>query len=198
METTKPKFTRINQDDVVFFQCDIQVKMAKLIPNLETVAHNASRLAKAAKIFNIPIIVTEQYIKAFGETYPEITSEYPVDQKSYEKTVFSMLTEEVEGDLSKLGVSTVVLYGIEAHVCIQQTALDLLEKGYNVFVLTDTLLSSREIERSTAIVRMTQAGVQMTTLESALFEIMKSSKHEEFKNILEIVKDVPKGCISKL
>mmetsp|Transcript_16022 Transcript_16022/g.15741 ORF Transcript_16022/g.15741 Transcript_16022/m.15741 type:complete len:91 (-) Transcript_16022:237-509(-) len=90
--------------------------MAKLVPNLETVAHNASRLAKAAKIFNIPIIVTEQYIKAFGETYPEITSEYPVDQKSYEKTIFSMLTEEVEADLRKLGVSTVVLYGIEAHV----------------------------------------------------------------------------------
>eukprot|EP00343_Euplotes_focardii_P007723 CAMPEP_0205819634 /NCGR_PEP_ID=MMETSP0206-20130828/2095_1 /ASSEMBLY_ACC=CAM_ASM_000279 /TAXON_ID=36767 /ORGANISM="Euplotes focardii, Strain TN1" /LENGTH=172 /DNA_ID=CAMNT_0053113469 /DNA_START=78 /DNA_END=596 /DNA_ORIENTATION=- len=172
--------------------------MAKLIKDLPIVAKNASRLAKAAKIFGIPLIVTEQYIKAFGETYKDIVDEYPEGTKSYEKSIFSMMTEEVTEQLQGFKVSTVVLYGIEAHVCIQQTALDLIEMGYNVFLLTDTVSSSRELERSTAIVRMTQAGVQMTTLESVLFEILGHSKHEKFKSILEIVKDVPDTPLSKL
>ena len=124
--------------------------------------------------------------------------EYPEGTNSYEKSLFSMMTEEVKAELSTYNVSTVVLYGIEAHVCIQQTALDLLELGYNVFILTDTILSSRELERSTAILRLTQAGVQMTTLESLLFELMKHSKHPEFKNVLEIVKDLPEQTLSKL
>ena len=144
-------------------------------------------------------IVTEQYVKAFGETYKEITDEYPEGTQIFEKSLFSMMTEEVQELLKSFGKNTVVLYGIEAHVCIQQTCLDLLEMGYNVFVLTDCISSSRELERSTAILRMAQAGAQMTTLESILFEIMRHSKHESFKQILnEVVKDLPETPLSKL
>ena len=143
--------------------------------------------------------MTEQYVKAFGETYQEITDEYPEGTQVYEKSLFSMMTEEVQQHLKTFVKSTVVLYGIEAHVCIQQTCLDLLEMGYNVFVLTDCISSSRELERSTAILRMTQAGAQMTTLESILFEMMRHSKHECFKQILnDIVKDLPEAPLSKL
>ena len=143
--------------------------------------------------------MTEQYVKAFGETYQEITDEYPEGTQVYEKSLFSMMTEEVQQHLKTFAKSTVVLYGIEAHVCIQQTCLDLLEMGYNVFVLTDCISSSRELERSTAILRMTQAGAQMTTLESILFEMMRHSKHECFKQILnDIVKDLPEAPLSKL
>lgn len=137
-------------------------------------------------------------MKAFGETYQEIVDYYPEGTKPIEKTLFSMMVPEIQEQLTNSKVSTVVLYGIEAHVCIQQTALDLLEQGYHVFVLTDTLSASRELERSTAILRMTQAGVQMTTLESLLFELMRHAKHQSFKDVLNIVKDLPETPLSKL
>ena len=143
--------------------------------------------------------MTEQYLKAFGETYKEIVDAYPEGTNAYEKTIFSMLTDDVKKELNGYKKSTAVLYGIEAHVCIQQTCLDLLEEGYNVFVLTDCISSSRELERSTAIVRMTQAGAQMTTLESLMFEMMRHSKHPSFKTILDdVVKDLPENPLSKL
>jgi nicotinamidase-related amidase len=126
-------------------------------------------------------------------------SEYPEGTNIYEKSLFSMVTEEVKNELEAYKKSTIVLYGIEAHVCIQQTCLDLIDLGYNVFVLTDCISSSREIERSTAILRMSQTGAQMTTLESAIFEIMRHSKHESFKELLsEVIKDTPDAPLSKL
>ena len=104
-----------------------------------------------------------------------------------------MITDEVEQYFDSLKCDTAVLYGIEAHVCIQQTALDLAAKGVNVHLITDCVSSSDQHKRDTALQRMLQAGIHFITLESCAFEIMRTCIHKDFKTILkEVVKDTPK------
>ena len=103
-----------------------------------------------------------------------------------------MMTEEVQAYFDTLGKKSAILYGIEAHVCIQQTALDLLDSGVDVHLVTDWCSSSDSHKRDTAIERMIQAGALPTTVESLAFEIMRACTHPEFKNILKhVVKDAP-------
>ena len=112
-------FSRLTPKDCVFLECDIQEKMKPLIKNFETVAHNAKRLAQVAKILEIPLIITKQTPKTFGDLIPEIIKEYSETAKIFEKTEFSMLEEPVLGYLTSLERKKVVLYGIEAHVCVR-------------------------------------------------------------------------------
>lgn len=101
--------------------------------------------------------------------------------------------------LQTLQKSQVVLYGVETHVCVLQTAFDLLDKGYDVWVLTDWVSSSRELERTTALTRLLDVGVQYSTLESCLFEMIQNSKDEHFKTVLnEVVKDLPEDPFTTL
>lgn len=106
-----------------------------------------------------------------------------------DKTYFSMLTENVERQLLQSGWNSVILCGIEAHVCILQTCLDLLERGVDVHVVVDAVSSQYPLDRSVALERMAQAGAYMTTMESIVFQLAKDSKHAHFKSISGLVKD---------
>lgn len=158
----------------------------------------ANRIVKAGNILDIPVIVTEQYPKGLGSTVPEIDVS---NAKVFPKTKFSMVIPEVEDILKgHPDRKSVILVGIEAQVCIQQTTLDLLEKGYDVHVLADGVSSRTQVDRLFAIERLRGCGAFITTSEAALFELMGDSKHPKFKEIQNLVKtSAPdSGLLTKL
>eukprot|EP01080_Neovahlkampfia_damariscottae_P001798 gene1798-940_t len=179
------KFGRLVKDNVAFFACDIQKNFMKIMPQAESVIFVGKQLTKASRILNTPIFITEQYPKYFGNTEPEITDELQ-NPKIYHKMKFSMLTEELEKDLITSGRKQIVLFGIEAHVCILQTSLELMEKGYEVHLAADGVASQRQFDRSVAFDRLKQSGAFISTYESILFQIVRDAKNENFKEISKL------------
>ncbi|KAI7904268.1 Isochorismatase-like protein [Cokeromyces recurvatus] len=144
-------------------------------------------MIKASNLLDMPVIVTEQYPKAFGKTVSELNiSDAAV---CLEKTKFSMYLPEVVDVLKKNNTKSVLLLGIESHVCVLQTALDLLENNYDVHVIVDGVSSQNYPEIEIAIARMRSAGAIITTSESVLFQLVQDAKHEKFKGISAIVKE---------
>ena len=186
------KLSRLLPSNWVFLQCDIQTRFDNVIHKMPIIIKNTERMARTAKILKIPMIATEQNSKSFGHTYDSIMKEHTSDVKLFEKSTFSMMNDEVLHHFMSFKRDTAVLYGIEAHVCVQQTALDLIEMGMNVHLITDWASSSDAHKRATALKRMFIAGVHMTTLESCIFELMRTSEHIAFRTMLkEVIKDVP-------
>jgi len=142
-------------------ECDIQVKLAKHIKGYEAVALNAARLAQVAKIMNIPVIATEQ--KNFGAIDPLITAHHHEGVKHFVKSTFSMLDGNVLPYFESLKRNQVVLYGAETHVCVKQTALDLLERNYDVHLVVDAVSSMNYHDRNIGLESMRDAGVTITS-----------------------------------
>ncbi|KAK9841914.1 hypothetical protein WJX84_006114 [Apatococcus fuscideae] len=142
---------------------------------MPAVIDSSQRLVKAFQVLNIPVLVTEQYPKALGHTVEEIKSLLPDQSCIFEKTKFSMLVQGLDAKL-KADRKQVVLVGIEAHVCVTQTALELMEDGYEVHVVTDAVSSSRLGDRATAIQRMMQSGAFAVTSEMVMFQLCESAK----------------------
>jgi len=141
-------------------------------------------LSIASQKLGIPLIVTRQYPKAFGPIVPEIDISHA---KAYDKTKFSMLIPEIAQQLAN--TESVVLFGIEAHVCVLQTALDLLVEGKDVHLVIDGTSSQRQYDRLAAFSRLkNQPGVFLTTCESLLFQLLGDASHPTFKEISNIVK----------
>ena len=157
------KIARVLSTDCVFFECDIQEKMRKLIKNFDTVAHNAKRLTQVAKILDIPVISTKQTPKTFGDVISELKELHFDKVKVFEKQTFSMLEEPVLNHLTSLNKKKVVLYGIEAHVCMKQTCLDLLALDYDVHLVIDACSSMNYHDRTVGIESMRDAGASITT-----------------------------------
>ncbi len=179
---------RIKVEECAFVQVDVQERLFPFIANNEELEKNLVTLVKGLKIHNIPMIVNEQYKKGLGETIPslkELVSDYP----HFEKVTFSCCGQE-EGlsKLKSLGKKYIILAGIETHVCVLQTALDLLEEGFQPVLVVDCVNSRKQSDKETAVKRMIQAGVIPTTYESLLFELTVSSKNENFKEISKLVK----------
>jgi nicotinamidase-related amidase len=145
---------------------------------------------KTADILEIPIVVTEQYPKGLGSTISDLELPKFPRASVFAKTQFSMLTDEVLNhfnsipDFSRESDNwTFLICGIEAHVCVLQTALDLRGRGHRVQVLADATSSRHDFERHLAFRHLAQAGAVITTIESAAFQLMRSSTHPHFKKI---------------
>eukprot|EP00922_Rhytidocystis_sp_ex-Travisia-forbesii_P041497 GHVS01061981.1.p1 GENE.GHVS01061981.1~~GHVS01061981.1.p1 ORF type:complete len:237 (+),score=17.82 GHVS01061981.1:168-878(+) len=178
--------SRLVSDQSLFFCCDIQERFRTLILRMPHVVHTAHAMTQASRILDIPVVVTEQNPRALLPTVSEldISNAFKVD-----KTHFSMMVPQVVDFIRKVpSRQSVVLFGIEAHVCIQQTTLDLLEDGYSVHLVCDGISSQRSLDRSTALLRLQQAGAHLTTSESVLFELMRDSTHPQFKAISALMK----------
>jgi len=140
-----------------------------------------------AKILSHPVVVTEQYPKAFGHTVPELDGHE--DGKRVAKKTFSMLTPEVHDRLTGLSFFSeeesahAVLFGIEAHVCVQQTALELLEAGVVVHVVADAVSSQRPSDRATALRMLADAGAMVTSTEAAMLGLVGGADHPKFKDV---------------
>ncbi|KAH9167614.1 Isochorismatase hydrolase [Lactarius sanguifluus] len=158
----------------VFLLCDVQLKFRTAIHGFDAVVATSNKLLRAAKIQEVPVIVTEQNPRALGKTDDRIdlASLGPLLLATVEKTLFSMATPEVLSLLEKHNFKSLVLMGVESHVCVLQSTLDLLERGYDVHVLADGVSSCNKEEIPVALERMRQAGAQITTSESLLFQLL--------------------------
>lgn len=180
------RLSKVKPEECIFLICDIQERFRSVIYHYPSVIHAAKILLEAAELFQIPVIATEQYPRALGHTVEELDTQ---KMKVYEKTVFSMMVPEVEKSLLEHSLRrTAVIVGIETHVCVLQTSLDLIEKGYSVHVVTDGVSSQRPMDRSTAFRRLEQAGAWLTTYESLLFQLLRSKDHSAFKQVSELCK----------
>lgn len=207
---------KLKPETSVFLLCDIQERFRPLIWRGETVVSTSRYLTSVAKALEIPVVITQQYTKVFGDTVKDCFADPDEDLKTYpifEKKKFSMCTEDVCKHMDSLNKDSVILFGIEAHVCVQQTCLDLvsfggkslqllaydqntvshpplmipkLEQGKDVHVIVDGVSSQQAFDREIALTRMSQAGAFLTTAQSATFMLMQSAEHANFKAVSKL------------
>jgi len=167
---------------------DIQQRILPVINNYQRVVDNTIKLIKGFKVLGLPIFYTEQYPKGLGPTVQSIVEELG-DIKPFDKMSFSCSgASNLFDELRSKNLLQVVICGIEAHVCVQQTVLDLLENRFQVNLAADAVSSRKEIDYNTAIDRMLYHGAEVTTTESILFELLNICGTSQFKEISKIVK----------
>jgi nicotinamidase-related amidase len=179
----------MSPEDTVLLVVDVQVKLMPLIRGQGRILWNLRRLLDGAEATGVKALATEQYPQGLGPTVPELAAklgEIP------SKAAFSCAgCEPFMTELRRLNASKVLVAGIEAHVCVQQTVLDLLAGGYRVYVPVDAVGSRYEIDYQTGLRRMESAGATLTTTESALFEWCQISGTPTFKKISALVREQP-------
>ena len=166
---------------------DMQEAFRASIKDFDKFAERIVVAAKGARLLNLPIIVTEQYPKGLGHTAKEIIEALPTDIEIFEKTTFSSCgAQHFESKLQS--VKHVMIAGIEAHICVNQTVHDLLSTDFKVHLLTDCITSRNKKDRKTALAKMQSSGAIPSSVEMALFELMRDAKHEQFKAIQGLIK----------
>jgi nicotinamidase-related amidase len=192
MSTTPPlrkMIGKVHPERTVMLLCDVQERFIPLIYKSTTVVNTCRYMTGVAKALGIPIIATQQYTKAFGPTVPECFGT-PEEMKAtpvFEKKLFSMLTPEVHTKLAELpNRDTYILMGLEAHVCVQQTCLDLLEQGKEVHLIVDAVSSQQVFDRKIALKRLQRAGAYLTTAQSTAFMLLQSADHPNFKTVSKL------------
>lgn len=179
---------RILKENTVGLVIDIQERLVPVMEENEQLVENCSKLIQGLQILGLPLLVTQQYTKGLGETIEEIKSVIK-DFEYIEKKDFSCYDEPVVAEkLAYLGARNVIICGIESHVCVLQTAIDLKEAGYNPVVVMDCVSSRSFDDVDLAAERFRFEGIMMTSLESILFELTRSSSAPEFKEISKLVK----------
>ncbi|EFN51301.1 hypothetical protein CHLNCDRAFT_49249 [Chlorella variabilis] len=181
---------KLAAEETALLVCDVQERFRPVITGFPAVIDTSKRMLRAAAALQLPVIVTEQYPKALGNTVEELREFIPQGAPVVAKTLFSMCTEEVNAAFQALpGVKKVLIVGIETHVCVLQTSLDLLERGYEVHVLVDGVSSQRLGDRSVALQRLAQSGAFLATSEMVCFQMMKNTSHPAFKAISALAKE---------
>ena len=167
---------------------DVQGKLAQLMHEKQRLFDNIEILIKTAKALDMPIIWCEQNPKALGPTIEQLSQHLPNDQP-VAKLAFSCCGDERFNEkLKSARPSQVILCGIETHVCIYQTAMDLLEKEYEVHVIADAVSSRTPENKQIAISRMDAEGAAISSTEMVLFELLRTAKHEKFREIARLIK----------
>lgn len=166
---------------------DVQEKLLPLIPERDRLVLNIRFLIDAAELFGILIQATEQYPKGLGATVAVLADRLPPRP---EKTAFSCCAiPEVPQRFGEAGRKQILVAGIEAHVCVQQTALDLLHRGFEVFIAADAVASRYAVDRDFALRRLEQAGCILTTTEAAAFEWAGRAGTEPFRTLSRLVQE---------
>ncbi len=185
MQKTSPRLTRSQSGLVVI---DIQERLLPAIFEKDQMIQASVRLIKGAAILGIPIFATEQYRKGLGPTAPEIAGAI-TGFAPLEKVTFSACGAEGFSDaLKSKEVTNVILCGIEAHVCVLQTCLDLLDHSFGVFVVADAISARNPENARLALQRMHDAGAVIASTEMVLFELLGRARTEEFKQVQALVK----------
>lgn len=167
---------------------DIQGNLARLMHERESLYKNAAILIDGIRALNVPILWVEQYPKGLGPTVPEIASHLE-GLKPLSKSTFSSLRDSaIEHAFNETGRDQVLMCGIETHVCIHQTTMDLLSRGVEVHIVADAVSSRTEFNKRIGIDKAARAGAVITSVETALFELLGKAEGEAFKTILGLVK----------
>lgn len=176
-------------DNTVLVVIDVQGKLAQLMDQKEILFANLERIIRGAKVLNLPIIWTEQVPSKLGQTSPTIADLLVDVTEPIAKSSFSCCgVTPFMAQLTNTDRKQILLTGIETHICIYQTAVDLLEKEYEVQLVTDAVSSRTAANRELGINRIKEAGATLTSTEMALFELLRVAEGPEFKAIAKIVK----------
>ncbi|NJO88983.1 MAG: hydrolase [Chloroflexia bacterium] len=177
----------LKNKDVAFIIIDIQESLIPVIDSVDEIIKNTNILIKGAEVLGVPLLVTEQYPKGLGATHSSV--ELPAGQKIIEKSSFSCFGEEkFVKAIKDLGIKSVVICGIEAHVCVTQTVLDALNHNLDVYVVADAISSRKAVNKQIGIERMRQSGAFIVNTEMVLFQLLEVSGGEAFKAISKLVK----------
>ncbi len=173
----------INKDNSILMIIDVQERLAPVMENPRDIITGAAKLLEVAKILGVPYLVTEQYPKGLGETIFDI-KEHMNNELCFAKTAFSCGKDEtIYAQIKAKKKKQVILVGLETHICVLQTALDLLSKGYEVFVVADAC-GSRDLHQSSlAFQRLIKNGAEVVSTEMVIFEWLEDAKNENFKEI---------------
>ena len=181
----------LKREDTSLVVVDMQERLMSAMPEVES-RHAVGKvkiLLEAAKILDIPVFVTEQYPKGLGPTIEEIKEQLGEDVTPIEKVVFSCVrAPEFAEALKALGRSSVLLTGVETHVCVLQTAIDLVNEGYRVYVPADALVSRKKLDYEKGLSMMEKLGAVVGSTEAFLFQILERAGTDEFKQISKLVK----------
>jgi nicotinamidase-related amidase len=172
---------------------DVQEKLLPLIRGADLLVKNIAFLVDGARLLGVPVQVTEQYPKGLGKTVPDLASRLP---PAPEKTAFSCCAiPAIVENLHREARPKVLLAGIETHVCVQQTALDLLALDFRVFLAADAVGSRYRADHEQALRRLERAGCVLTTVESAIFEWTGGSHHPQFKAVSKLIQERMKWLV---
>ena len=168
---------------------DMQERLLKAMPeNISATIAKQKILLEASKLLDLKVVVTEQYPKGLGHTTEELSSIFDQKWPIIEKSTFSSLGEPgVRSELKSDTVNTVVIAGIESHVCVLQSAIDAIEQGYQTIILTDAVNSRSSRDMETAFSTAEAAGVTLMTVESFLFFLLRDSKHPAFRSVSKLL-----------
>jgi nicotinamidase-related amidase len=179
----------LTTDNTALLVIDMQGRLAQVMHNKEQLFANVERIIRGAKLLNLPIIWTEQVPEKLGATLPPIAElmqdvAQPIAKSSFSCCGVASFTEQ----LAATGRRQILMAGIETHVCVYQTALDLLDQDYHVELVTDAVSSRTDENRQLAIERIKEAGATLTSTEMALFELLRAADQPQFREISKIVK----------
>ncbi len=181
----------MSRDDAALLVVDMQEKLVPLMPDAARLVWNIRRLIDAARILGVTVAASEQYPQGLGRTVSPLA---PLLPNPAEKRDFSCLEcGPILEDWQSQGRDKVLVVGIESHVCVQQTVLDLLANGFRVYVAADGVASRFDVDLQYALRRMESSGATLTTCEAVLFEWCQTAGSPEFKQISRLVRETPPG-----
>lgn len=181
---------RLRIDDAALLVIDVQERLMPTIVDRDKLTNNCAVLLRMASTMQIPYLVTEQYPRGLGRTVHEVAAAMADQSQRIEKTRFSACIDLVEQQLATWSRGAILICGIETHVCVLQTVLDLQSAGRQCFVCTDAISASQRDQSGPALRRMEHAGAIMTGVMSAMYELLMDAGHPAFRSCLELAKAV--------
>jgi nicotinamidase-related amidase len=183
---------KIERGNSLFLLIDIQVQLFSVMDDKvrKTVENNTNLLIASMKVLNIPVVISEQYTKGLGVTVESIRCNLDDLYQPAEKVCFSCWDkQDIQERIRRFNARHIIIAGIETHVCVLQTTLDLLSSGYNVHVVSDAVCSRHKSDFKTGLRLLEQAGAVVTTTETVIFQLLKTAGTPEFKSISPLVRD---------
>ena len=181
---------RLRLEETALLVIDVQERLMPTIVDREKLIANCSILIKMAEELDIPYLVTEQYVRGLGRTVPGVAQAMADPSQRVEKTSFSACVDVVDEKLAQWNRGNVLIAGIEAHVCVLQTVIDLQAGGRQAFVVSDAISAAQRDQIAPALDRMRSAGAIVTGVISAMYELMRDAAHPSFRTCLELAKGV--------
>lgn len=179
---------RLLSDQTLLLIIDVQEKLVPVMSGAPDLIGRLVTLIKGIHLLNIPVIYTEQYPKGLGATVPEIRDLFKKEERCEKQSFSCCLNADFNEALRRHKRHQILVSGIETHVCVFQTCLDLLAAGYAVYLVVDAVASRKECDSSLAIRVLENSGVNLRSVEMVLFELLQTSRHEKFKEVSRLIK----------
>lgn len=178
----------LNNNNTALILIDVQGKLAKIVHESEQILQNIDNLIQGVQMLNMPIIWMEQYPEGLGPTVDEIKQHLPTETPIAKKVFSACQSNMFQKQVNELNVENFLIVGIEAHICVYQTVLELIQDGKNVEVVVDAISSRTVQNKNIAIEKMKQLGAGVTSVEMVLFELLRTADHPAFKEISKLIK----------